>query len=174
MGFKIEYRYCPQCRLPMSIRDGNPFCSACDITIYVTDVVAAACVLVIRDGSVLLAKRAREPYQGTIDLIGGFMQPVETPEQAALREAKEETGLTIKITKLHGIYPDQYGDGEYVLGIVYLGEILGGSMQAQDDVGSLEWFEIDQLDPETLDIGFPSVRETLRDLKQWHHRQAQP
>jgi ADP-ribose pyrophosphatase YjhB (NUDIX family) len=57
------------------------------------------------------------------------------PEAAALREAKEETNLDMKIISLLGIYTDRYGDeGDYTLNFHYVTEIIGGDMQAQDDV----------------------------------------
>ena len=171
MSQKINYTYCPQCRRPLTIRAGNPHCEACQITIYVSDVVAAGCVLPIRNGKVLLARRAREPYKGTLDLIGGFMEPGETPDQTALREAKEETGLDVTVKELLGIYPDRYGDGEAVLGIDYIGEITDGPVQPHDDISAVEWIPIANMDPDALEIGFPSVRDSLRDLQDWYHNQ---
>ena len=172
MTQKIDYKYCPQCRRALTIRAGNPHCAACKITIYVNDVVAAGCVLPIRDGKVLLARRAREPYKGTLDLIGGFMQPGETPEQSAIREAKEETGLDVTIRELLGAYPDRYGDGEPVLGIDYIGELADGPVRPHDDVSAVEWLPIAELDPDALEIGFPSVRDSLRDLQEWYRSKA--
>lgn len=171
MGLKIDYKYCPQCRKPMQKVDGNPHCASCDITIY-NNVVAGAAILLIREGQVLLERRAREPYKGTCDIVGGFVEPGETPEQTVIREAKEETGLDVKITGLHGLYSDKYGEGSYVLGVHYLGEVTGGDPKAGDDAASLEWVSIDNIPDEALMHAAKNVEESLRDLQQRFHNQA--
>lgn len=118
----------------------------------------------------LLAKRGRDPHKGEYDIIGGFMEADEPPEAAALREGKEETGLDMKITSLLGIYMDKYGDdGDYTLNIHYLGEIIGGTMQAQDDVAALEWVNINNL---PLDEGFQNTKDGLRDLQKRYKSNA--
>lgn len=111
----------------------------------------------------MLAKRGIEPYKGAYDIIGGFMKAHELPEDAAIREAKEETGLEVKITSLLGIYIDRYGnDGDYTLNIHYLGEVIGGEMKPMDDVIDLEWVEISKV---PLDQGFQNTKDGLSDLK---------
>lgn len=111
----------------------------------------------------LLGKRARDPFKGSYDIIGGFMEAGEHPEDAAVREAKEETGLDIKITSLLGTYVDRYGEGgDHTLNLHYIGEVVGGEMQAMDDVASLEWVPIGEV---PLDDGFQNTKDGLRDLK---------
>ena len=125
----------------------------------------------LKDGKVLLSKRGRDPYKGAYDIIGGFMEANELPEAAALREAKEETGLDMKIVSLLGIYVDRYGeDGDYTLNLHYIAEIIGGEMQAQDDVAELEWMAIDDV---PLSEGFQNTRDGLRDLQEWYKKSFQ-
>ncbi|MGP7795309.1 NUDIX domain-containing protein [Sphingomonas sp. CLY1604] len=54
------------------------------------------CAIFMRDGAVLLAKRAahKRTYAGCWDFVGGHVEPGETPEQALIREVREETGVT--------------------------------------------------------------------------------
>jgi len=158
----IHYHFCPNCGNALDQALEPPHCSHCDITYY-TNAKPCASVLPIRDGKVLLGKRAHNPHKGAYDIIGGFMEANEHPEAAAIREAKEETGLDMKITSLLGIYTDRYGeDGDYTLNIHYLTEIVGGTMQAQDDVASLEWIDINNL---PLNEGFQNTKDGLRDLQ---------
>ncbi len=91
------------------------------------------------------------------------MELGELPEEAAIREAKEETGLDIQITALLGIYSDVYGnDGDHTLNLHYLGKVLGGEMKPMDDVAELEWIPINEV---PLDDGFQNTKDGLRDLK---------
>ena len=141
----IKYNFCPKCGKKIDSATNPPRCVECNVTYY-SNAKPCASVLPIKDGKVLLAKRGREPYKGAYDIIGGFMEADELPEVAAIREAKEETGLDIKITSLLGIYKDRYGeDGDYTLNIHYIGEVLGGEMQPMDDVAGLEWIAISEV-----------------------------
>lgn len=158
----IEFNFCPKCGNAIGASIEPPHCSKCNSTYY-RNAKPFASVLPIKDGKVLLAKRGHEPFKGAYDIIGGFMEANELPEEAAIREAKEETGLDIKITSLLGIYLDRYGeDGDYTLNIHYIGEVLGGEMKAMDDVVGLEWVKIDEV---PLDSGFQNTKDGLRDLK---------
>jgi ADP-ribose pyrophosphatase YjhB (NUDIX family) len=51
---------------------------------------------ILRDGQVLLVRRARAPAQGLFTLPGGSVEAGETLTEAVVREAREETGLTIE------------------------------------------------------------------------------
>lgn len=91
------------------------------------------------------------------------MEADELPEAAALREAKEETNLDMKITSLLGVYTDRYGDdGDYTLNFHYVTDIVGGEMRAQDDAASLRWVDINDL---PLDEGFQNNIDALKDLQ---------
>ncbi|RLI05849.1 NUDIX hydrolase [Candidatus Bathyarchaeota archaeon] len=64
----------------------------------------ASSTLIEQNGKILLIKRKYEPGTGKWALPGGLVEFGETVEEAAIREAKEETGLNIKIKKLLGVY----------------------------------------------------------------------
>ena len=59
---------------------------------------------------ILLVKRAKEPYRGNWQLPGGKIEPMETAEEAAIREVKEETYLNLKnirfIKEYNHYYPN--------------------------------------------------------------------
>lgn len=161
----IQFNFCPKCGGALDTKLEPPHCDACDITYY-RNAKPCASVLPVRDGKVLLSIRADEPFKGAYDIIGGFMEAYELPEQAALREAKEETNLDMRIVELLGIYSDRYGDnGDYTLNMHYIAEITGGDMRAQDDAADLMWVDIDKV---PLDSGFQNTRDGLRDLQVWY------
>jgi ADP-ribose pyrophosphatase YjhB (NUDIX family) len=80
---------------------------------------------------------------------------------------KEETGLEVKPTELLGIYLDTYGDGRNTLNIHYIGKIVSGKMNAQEDVASLHWVPINNV---PVNEGFKNTREALKDLQKWYSR----
>jgi 8-oxo-dGTP diphosphatase len=66
--------------------------------------------LILYEGKIVLIKRRNPPYRDHFALPGGFVEVGETVEAAAAREAKEETGLDIKLVKLLGVYSDPSRD----------------------------------------------------------------
>jgi 8-oxo-dGTP diphosphatase len=62
----------------------------------------AVSAAIIRDGHVLVVRRARAPARGVWTLPGGVVEAGETLEQAVVREVREETGLTIEPVALAG------------------------------------------------------------------------
>lgn len=164
-----EYNYCPRCGGAITLNSKPPYCSQCDIAYY-NNAKPCASVLPVKAGKVLLGKRGRDPYKGAYDIIGGFMEADELPEMAALREAKEETGLDMKIVSLLGIYSDRYGEGgDYTLNLHYIAEVVGGEMKAMDDITDLEWVDISNV---PLDEGFQNTKDGLRDLKRWFEQKV--
>jgi ADP-ribose pyrophosphatase YjhB (NUDIX family) len=161
----INFKFCPKCSTGLILKDGTPHCEKCNVSYYQNSKPCAS-VLIVKDGKVLLGRRAKDPFKGAVDIIGGFMEYGEDPKDAAIREAKEETGLDVKIIHLLGIYMDEYGpSGESTLNIHYIGEIVDGKEKAQDDVASLEWHNIESA-PENE--GFNNTQQAIRDLKIWH------
>lgn len=162
----IDWKYCPQCKKPLDTSGEHPYCKHCKLTIYQNSKPTAS-VFLINGDKILLSKRGIEPYKGKYDVIGGFLKLGEDPKKGAIREAREETGLKIKIIDMLGIYQDRYGkNGEYTFNIYYVGKIVGGKMRPQDDVSELTWFSIKKL-PKPA---FKSQTETFRDIKAWYNK----
>jgi 8-oxo-dGTP diphosphatase len=135
-------------------------CSRCGRVQY-RNAKPCACVLVIRDGRVLLVRRAIEPFYGYWDIPGGFLETDEHPTTGAVREVREETGLRIRLTALLGIYIDTYGtESEYTLNIHYLAEVVSGEPRPASDVSELAWFAPYEL---PSDLAFRSDYQALED-----------
>ena len=101
------------------------------------------------EGCVLLIQRANDPYEGSWALPGGFVDVGETVEDAAIREAKEETGLDVELLRLVGVYsePDRDPRGHNV-SVAFLARAEGDPSAASDAA------EAAFLDPSSTDLAF--------------------
>ena len=101
------------------------------------------------EGRVLLIQRANDPYEGSWALPGGFVDMGETVEDAAVREAKEETGLDVELLRLVGVYsePDRDPRGHNV-SVAFLARAEGDPTAASDAA------EAAFLDPSSTDLAF--------------------
>ncbi len=165
-------RFCPRCGglLETVVRPGDSrprqVCTACG-RVHYRNAKPCAGALVVRDGRVLLVKRAIQPFLGCWDIPGGFLEADELPQAGAMREVREETGLEVRLTGLLGFYVDRYSygdEGDYCLNAYFLAEVVGGREHADDDAADLAWFAPDELPEE---IAFAHVRVVLADLGRW-------
>jgi 8-oxo-dGTP diphosphatase len=151
-----------------------PFCTACGARLERhPPVTCTACgtehwrnakpcagALVVRDGRLLLIRRAIEPWRGTWDIPGGFCEADEHPEETVRRELREETGLDVELTGLLGMWLDHYGgpdpDGlpDMTLNIYYGAVPTDDREPVLDPAEALghQWFAPDEL-PD--DVSFP-------------------
>ncbi len=93
-------------------------------------------------GGVVLVKRKNKPYQGKWALPGGFVNYCERVELAAVREAREETGLRIRLQKLLGVYSDPERDPRgHTVSVCFLARQVGGKLKAASDAGEVKIFK---------------------------------
>lgn len=107
-----------------------------------TDGVVLTVDVVITDEMerVLLMERGTEPFRGRWVLPGGIVEPGETVEQAAVREAKEETGLELRLERLIGVYSDPGRDprGAFV-SVAFHATVIGGTLQRTEEARTFLW-----------------------------------
>lgn len=165
-------RFCVLCGTALSgIREhgvARMACPRCGFIAYRNPVPACG-VIVERGGRVLLAKRAHEPKLGSWGIPAGFMEYGEHPESTAVREAKEETGLVVRLEGLFGVYAGRDDPRTRAVLILYRAKITGGRLQAGDDASEVGYFSLDSL---PRPIAFRAHREALRDLRRWKRRKA--
>lgn len=106
--------------------------------------------IIIEGDRVLLVKRAHPPIQGQWSIPGGVLEVGEMIREAAVREAREETGLIVDPGELLGVYdrilrdPDYRVQYHYVL-IDFLCRPIGGELVAASDAAEVRWFAREEL-----------------------------
>src|SRR5690348_14003538 len=106
--------------------------------------------IIIEGDRVVLVKRAHPPIQGQWSIPGGVLDVGEMVREAAIREAREETGLIVEPGELLGVFdrilrdPDNRVQYHYVL-IDFLCCRVGGELMAASDAAEVRWFTIAEL-----------------------------
>ncbi len=97
-------------------------------------------------GNIILIKRKYPPYAGKYALPGGFIRYDEKPQQALIREVREETNLLVKIEKKIGTFdaPDRDPRGK-IISKAYKCSIITGKMESGDDSFAVERIPIEKL-----------------------------
>jgi 8-oxo-dGTP diphosphatase len=106
--------------------------------------------IIIDQDRVLLVKRGQEPLAGSWSIPGGVLEIGETLRQAAVREALEETGLTVEVGELLGVYdrilPDAEGRTRYHYVLIdFLCRKISGEPHAAGDALKARWFAREEL-----------------------------
>jgi 8-oxo-dGTP diphosphatase len=164
MGRVDDWRHCPRCATGLAHAAERVECPGCGFVAHSNSEPTACALVIDQDGRLLLVRRARDPYAGTWDLPGGFLEEAEHPLDALRRELREETGLDVEPGEFVGVWLDRYGEGAdaaTTLNLYWWARVTGGEAGAGDDAAELRWFAPDEL-PADAEIGFPNVREVLR------------
>lgn len=111
----------------------------------------------------LLGKRGIEPFYGSWNVIGGFLQYGEDPFAGLRREVREELGVECDIVDFVTMAPDTYGpSGQALLNIYFTVRLHSMEVAPHDDVMETQWFSLERL---PKDIAFASDRKALEMCK---------
>lgn len=94
--------------------------------------------VIVRDGRVLLVRRARGAFAGRWSLPGGKVEHGETLADALRREVREETGLDVRVGEQVWTREQTSGPGHYVI-LVFRAEVVGSEVSPGDDAAGAEW-----------------------------------
>ncbi|MGA7370256.1 MAG: NUDIX hydrolase [Nitrososphaeraceae archaeon] len=128
-------------------------------------------IIIEQNSRILMIRRKNEPYKGCLALPGGFVNEGERIEDAATREANEETSLDVGLREILGIYSDPKRDPRgHLMSTVFVGmipvddniETVEGS--AQDDAAEIEWINLGSLDNSNIAFDHKKI---LYDYKAW-------
>lgn len=155
-----SYKHCPMCSAPLVVKSfegkDKKACPACDFVHWDNPLPVAAIVIPHGEDGVVLVKRGMPPKVGDWALAAGYVDTCEDPLSAAIREAKEETGLDIKIKRLLGIFAPP-GRNQFML--IYLAHPVTADPQPGSDALEAKVFKYDEL-PENM--AFPLHVQALK------------
>jgi 8-oxo-dGTP diphosphatase len=158
------YRFCPRCggslerRLLKPTEPERPVCTRCGFVFYLDPKIAVGTIIKSQSGRIVLVRRAIEPGFGKWVFPGGYVDRGEPLTSAAIREAREECGLEVRLEGLVNIY--SYPGRAPVI-VVYAATALSGALCVDD-----ECLEAKEVEPAAIpwdDLAFRSTHEGLRD-----------
>jgi ADP-ribose pyrophosphatase YjhB (NUDIX family) len=166
------YRFCPVCGTALAARvlkvtePKRLVCTnaSCGFVFYLDPKIAVGTVIRFGEG-IVLVRRAIEPGYGKWVFPGGYVDRGEEITLAAIREAREESGLDVRIDRLINIY--SYA-GRTPIVVVYAATSIGGSLAVDDEGLEARAFEPDAIPWDEL--AFRSTREALSDYLHLQNR----
>ena len=142
------FKFCPRCGASgfKALDQGRSYrCEECQLHYFVNNSAAVACLIINASGELLLTRRAIDPNKGMLDLPGGFVDPMESAEEAVRREIREE--LNLELTKISYLisFPNLYPFSKVVVPTVdlaYICEVEDFSqLRPGDDVAAVEFID---------------------------------
>jgi ADP-ribose pyrophosphatase YjhB (NUDIX family) len=140
-----RFTHCPFCGSHLVLRESDhqlrPVCADCGFVQY-RNPAPTVSILILDGGCVLLGKRGGDPGRGTWSLPSGYVEYGDDFLSAAVREAKEETGLDIEVCSIANVVSSFVSPRYHFLGIYLLARVVGGELAAGDDLEAVDWFPL--------------------------------
>lgn len=158
------YRFCPRCggalerRVLKASEPERPVCTQCGFVFYIDPKIAVGTIITTPGDRLVLVRRAIEPGYGKWVFPGGYVDRGEPLTAAAIREAREECGLEVRLDSLVNIY--SYAGRAPVI-VVYAATALSGQLRGDDEC--LETAEFESAAIPWDELAFQSTNEGLRD-----------
>lgn len=163
----VTWNFCPTCAGVLELRllkHSDPerhVCTRCGQVLYQDPKVAVGTIISTSDGRLVLVRRAIEPGYGKWVFPGGYVDRGEEVEAAAIREAKEEAGLDVRLERLINVYSYP---GRPLVVIVYAATVIGGQLCTDEECLEARLFLPAEIPWDEL--AFQSTSEGLREYLQ--------
>jgi ADP-ribose pyrophosphatase YjhB (NUDIX family) len=159
------YSFCPLCGGSLELRSVKTteperlVCRVCGFIFYLDPKVAVGAIIQNDSHDIVLVRRAIEPGYGKWVIPGGYVDRGEEVMVAAIREAREEVGLEIRIERLLNVfsYP-----GRAPVIIVYVATMTGGCLACDDEGLEAKFFT-----PASIPWNELAFRSTYEALQQF-------
>ena len=158
------YRFCPSCGGALEsrlLKDGDPerlVCTTCGFVFYLDPKVAVGTIIKAHDSRLVLVRRAIEPGYGRWVFPGGYVDRGEEITTAAIREAREEAGLDVRLDGLVNIYSYP---GRPLIIVVYAATAVGGELCTDEECLEAGLFTADEIP--WGELAFESTHDALRE-----------
>lgn len=145
------FSFCPKCGSSQFVQTGerSKKCDDCGFHYFFNTSAAVAALIFNDEGKMMFVRRAVEPHKGMLDLPGGFVDLMETAEQALERELKEELGTNVIQMDYFCSFPNTYPFSElnvYTLDFAFIVELESlDNLIAMDDISAVEFYYPDKL-----------------------------
>jgi ADP-ribose pyrophosphatase YjhB (NUDIX family) len=159
----MKPQFCPYCAAPLKSKTDTQYICKSGHD-YWNNPKAASTVILIKDDQALFSQRGIQPNKGKYDFPGGFLEYGESALDATKRELQEETGLIAEELVLIDSSIQDYVPYTTVCDLIYICRSWSGTMQAADDVASLEWKPFDFIDSPQFAWKYPGLVTKLEQL----------
>ncbi|PKL40892.1 MAG: DNA mismatch repair protein MutT [Spirochaetae bacterium HGW-Spirochaetae-1] len=158
-------KFCPRCgsdRFTLE-EDMSFLCGQCALHYYINASAAVTAIIENEKDEILFTRRSQEPARGMLDLPGGFVDVLESAEDALKREINEELNLEISELRYIKSFPNRYLFNDLVyftLDLVYRCSIKDMSgIRAADDVSGFSFIHPGYINID--EIGLESVKNII-------------
>jgi 8-oxo-dGTP diphosphatase len=122
-------------------------------------------IIIEKNNKVVLIKRKNEPFKNMLAIPGGFLEYGETVEHSAVREAKEETGLNVKLIEILGVYSDPKRDPrKHTMSTAFIAKPLSTKLKASTDAKEAKWYSLNEIKSKKLSFDHAQV---IKDYMKW-------
>ncbi len=156
-----RFFYCPLCggKLAYRLYDDRQrlTCQQCNYILYENPIVGVAAIVCNDKGELLLGRRSGVSYDGLWCIPCGYLEYDEDVYAGVKREFREETSLDIDIVKVFSVQSNFHDPKRHTVGIWFLAEVVGGRLQAGDDLDQVRYFALDNPPP----LAFPTDKVVI-------------
>jgi ADP-ribose pyrophosphatase YjhB (NUDIX family) len=155
------FTYCPGCGHKDTVTTSNETEYKCSDCGWITwnNAKATVAILFVKDGKLLVSKRAIEPMKGQYDLPGGFVDFAEGAYDAVIREAYEETGIKLQPEDIELIdaYKNRYLPTVSTIDMIFWVHRWEGEFVPSDDSEELVWKDPEFINDPKFAAPYPAL-----------------